>query len=433
MKKFLAIILGAMVIMSFAASAFAIHAEIPAETSAIVAKGATQITLGGEVRFRGWYKKNITGAGAPEATSSQAHYDTRVRLSVDANVAPGVQGYVQLESGDSLVSDVNNWGNFNQHTPGFNILQSWILYKGTGLLGFNSGLKVGHMPLALGEKQFFDHTRFGDDAIVFFMDPTKELHVGLLTVKFAGDGNTHKAIPLAGVPASGLSGSAADNTNDTDGYVALAVYKLDAKNTIGANYTYVNNSDAELTLQNLGIHANGNISGFGYKAEADIQFGEFGASKFKGLGLLVAANYMIDPANLRASFAYGSGNDGGSDIKAFIPFVSELQNYTLIYEYLVASTAGAKATGISNTTYFNVGADFTPAKDFKASIDGYILRASKAAGSKEAGWEVDGKVAYNVAKNLTYQVDAGYFKAGDFYGTANKGVSVLRHMMTLSF
>ncbi|TAN37991.1 MAG: hypothetical protein EPN25_14670 [Nitrospirae bacterium] len=419
--------------MSFAASAFAIHAEIPAETSAIVAKGATQITLGGELRFRGWYQKNITSAFAPASTTSQAWYDTRVRLSVDANVAPGVQGYLQLESGDSATSDVNNWGNFNQKTPGFNILQSWILYKGTGLLGFGSGLKVGHMPLALGEKQFFDHTRFGDDAIVFFMDPTKEMHIGLLTVKFAGDGNSHKAIPLAGVPASGLSGSAADNTNDTDGYVALITYKLDGKNTIGANYTYVNNSDAELTLQNLGLHANGNISGFGYKAEGDIQFGEFGSSKFKGLALLVAANYMIDPANIRASFAYGSGNDGGSDIKAFIPFVSEVQNYTLIYEYRVATTCGAKATGLCNTTYFNVGADFTPVKDVKASIDGYILRASKAAGSKEAGWEVDGKVAYNVAKNLTYQVDAGYFKAGDFYGTANKGVSILRHMMTLSF
>src|SRR5512135_316502 len=62
LKKFLAIILGAIFVLSFAASAFAIHAEIPSETQAVVAKGATQITIDGELRVRGWYEKNIGDA-----------------------------------------------------------------------------------------------------------------------------------------------------------------------------------------------------------------------------------------------------------------------------------------------------------------------------------------------------------------------------------
>jgi len=437
LKKFLAIILGALFVMSFAASAFAIHAEIPAETQAIVAKGATQITLGGELRTRGWYTKNIV-AGAPIDSSSAAWYDQRVRLSVDANVSPNVQGLIQLESGDNLQTDVTKWGNFNQHLPGFNLLQAWILYKGTGLFGFGSGLKVGHMPLALGEKQFFDHTRFGDDAIVFFMDPMKELHVGLLTIKLAGDGNDHKAIAGTPIGANVLKGKNTDNGDDLDAYVALATYKWDAQNTIGINYTYLNLTDAEFTHQNLGLHANGNISGFGYKAEGDIQFGEWGDSKFKGYAFLLALNYKFDPATIRGSFAIGSGQgpDEAEDIEQFVPYVSEVQNYTLIYEYLVNTTAGAKGTGLANTTYVNLGVDFTPMKDLKASIDGYLLNATEESPitrEKDAGWEVDGKIVYNVAKNLVYQFDAGYFKAGDFYGDANKGVTVLRHMLTLNF
>src|SRR5512135_638050 len=59
LKKFLAVILGALFVLSFAASAFAIHAEIPSDTQAVVAPGATQITLGGELRVRGWYTDNI--------------------------------------------------------------------------------------------------------------------------------------------------------------------------------------------------------------------------------------------------------------------------------------------------------------------------------------------------------------------------------------
>jgi hypothetical protein len=420
--------------MSFAASAFAIHAEIPSETQAIVAKGTTQITLGGELRTRGWYTKNIV-SGAPVDSQSGAWYDQRMRLSVDANVSPNVQGFIQLESGDNTLTDVTKWGNFNQHLPGFNILQSWILYKGTGLFGFGTGLKVGHMPLALGEKQFFDHTRFGDDAIVFFMDPTKELHVGLLTIKFAGDGNNHKAIVATPIAANSIAGKNTDNTDDLDGYVALATYKWDAMNTVGINYTYLNLSDADFTHQNLGLHANGKIAGFGYKAEADIQFGEFGDSKFKGYAGLLGASYTIDPATLRASFAYGSGQgDEAEDIKVFLPYVSEVQNYTLIYEYLVNTTAGAKGTGLANTTYYNLGADFSPMKDLKTSIDGYLLRASKnPGGSKDAGWEVDLKVVYNVAKNLAYQVDAGYFKTGKFYGDGREDVTVVRNMLTLNF
>jgi hypothetical protein len=439
LKKYLALILGVLFVLSFAATAFAIHAEIPSETQAAVATGTTQITLGGEIRVRGWWKDNISSDLLPVDSSSTAYYDERVRLSLDAAVAPGVKGFVMLET-NSGQSDVYTWGNFNAKPTDMHILESWLVYSGSGLLGFNSGLKIGHMPLALGQKEFFDHTKFGDDAIVFFMSPTKQIEVALLTVKFAGDGNAAN-IPTFGLVVPAGATFKNDGTDDLDGYVALMTYKLDDNNTVGINYTYLNDSDLGFSHQNLGLHANGNISGIGYKAAGDIQFGKLfdGTSSeadFEGYAVQLGLSYAINPVTLRASFALGSGDENSSDIKGFKTYQGNDQHYTLIYEYNVVSAAGRINAGLENTTYYNLGVDFDAAKDLGLSLDGYLIRATKEnalVSDKEAGWEVDAKLKYALAKNLSYQVDAGYFKAGDMYGSDNKGVTLLRHAITLSF
>jgi hypothetical protein len=450
LKKFLAIMLGAIFVLSFAASAFAIHAEIPAETQAVVSTGTTQITIGGEIRTRGWYFHNVVDAagnkainGLPGDGGSSSYYDQRVRLSVDAKVTPNVEGFVMLESGNeingtstSLGGDRYIWGNFDRKPADIQILEDWILYTGQGLLGFPAGIKVGHMPLALGEQQFFQNTKFGDDAIVFFMDPIKELHVAALAIKFLEG--------LSGTTAAAMNADRISNTNDLDGYVGLAVFKWDPKNAIGINYTYLNLPAAGLKESDLGLHANGNISGFTYKAEADFQFGDKSdvagvKTKAKGYGLMAGVGFMVDPVGLRASAAYGSGDSDGTGEKKFDTFQSNVQHYTLVYEYNVTSAAGGISTGISNTTYLNLGVDFAPTKALKASLDGYLLRATKSntavagSDSKSIGWEADAMVVYSLAKNLNYQVDAGYLKAGSFYGEDKKNVTVLRHMLTLSF
>ena len=85
-------------VLSFAGAALAIHSEIPADTQAIVAKGSTQLSLGGEIRVRGWYYDNLgpyfgKAVGQdPQDSNSKANYDQRVRLSLDAVVSPNVSG-----------------------------------------------------------------------------------------------------------------------------------------------------------------------------------------------------------------------------------------------------------------------------------------------------------------------------------------------------
>lgn len=448
MKKYLALVLGVIFTLGFAVSAFAITAEIPAETQAVVAKGTTQITLGGELRFRGWYLENASGdkraASLPTNGISQGWYDNRVMLNLKADVSKNTTGYIALQTGATTTTDVYTSGALNNKpTAGLDILEAWILHKGSGLLGIPAGLKVGHMPLALGEKQFLDHTKFGDDAIVFFIDPTKELHIGLLTAKL-------------------VEGSvAATSAADADAYVALAVYKVNKDNSVGVNYTTITDSGATIAttgqkfkFQNLGLHANGKIAGLAYAAEYDTQFGnQTDTKKFKGHGLFANIGYDIKPLTVRAGYAMGSGNAGNTDAtknKDFQVTAGNDVHYTFIYEYTTQDASSSRglaqatrSNGIANTTYYRLGLDADLVKDLKASVDYFILKATKVAtatGSKNIGSEVDARLTYKIDKNLTYSVTAGYLDTGKWWedtkgvtAANNKSITQVMHALTLSF
>ena len=76
MKNCLTVILGLIFVLALSESAFAIHAEIPSETRAVAAKDDSRITLGGEVRIRGWYTSNIGDSSEqnnPEKTAQDGH------------------------------------------------------------------------------------------------------------------------------------------------------------------------------------------------------------------------------------------------------------------------------------------------------------------------------------------------------------------------
>lgn len=475
MKKYLVLVLGMLFVLGFTASAFAIHSEIPSETQAMVAKGETQVTMGGELRVRGWYLKNASGdrraLSNPSDSNSQAWYDQRVRLSLNIETSKNTSGFIMLESntGSSTQSDTYTWGSLNQTPSGsgysdLTFLEAWILYKGTGL-GMPAGIKIGHMPLALSEKQFLDHTKFGDDAIVVFADPTKQLHVGVLTTKFS---------------EASVASQASGVQNDINGYVALAVYKINANNSVGINYTYVDDQTGATlaNLQNIGLHANGKAGIVSYKAEFDKQFGDAPdgngdgfPDRWKGYGFMAGVGVTPVPVvTIRGEYAFGSGDNVGktdSDNEAFATTLGNDIHYTQIFEYTTAdpgtgvSSSAGRSHGISNVTYYRAGIDVNPTKDLSASFDYFILRANKTYGagtttigerapnSHNIGTEYDVKVSYKLDKNLTYFVMGGYLDTGGWWSTngqlaANtykgmpavsndKPITQVMHGLTLSF
>jgi hypothetical protein len=462
MKKIFAVFAGLLLMLGFAANSFAVHAEIPSETQAVVAKGQTQVTLGGELRFRGWWTDNITRSGSlflpfdsselngGDDNSSDAWYDSRVRLSIQADVTKNTTGFIQVESSTESngvlgqTSDTFIWGNMNRKPgAGFTILQAWIQHKGSGLLGVPAAIKVGHMPIALGHKIFLDHTKFGDDAIALSIEPTKELLIDLVTAKWA-----EKDTDIAG--------------DDVDAYHLIASYAIDKDNKVGFDWTWMHSTNTATgnegaNFHNVGLNAKGKISGLSYAAEVDFQFGKVNKGtpneqKFRGYGIFVDLGYKLDPVNIRAGFAYGSGDSDLNDdkIKEFQTTMGRDVHYTFVYEYTLTTSAmnqvvdpRTRNTSIANTTYYRLGLDYSPVKDLSTSLDGFIIRASKTESgiSKNVGWEVDLKAAYKIDRNLTYSIIAGVFKPGKFYedayldalGVDKKTATQFVHALTLSF
>ncbi len=451
MKKSIALIIGLLFVLGFAATAFAIHAEIPAETP-IVAAGTTHIKMSGDLRVRGWFKDNLTQKGAPTDHANDAYYDERVRLAVDAS-SGDVSGRIHLESNtgnnDSWTWGTSNLGgtatpagSFDAKPTDIGILEAWINYAGSGLLGVPSGIKVGHMPLALGPAPlFFDHRKFGDDAIVAYTNPTPNTHLTVLTVK-----------------ASDQSQIVYNDNHDIDAYVAVANGEF-AGQELGVDYTYVNDPSGtylaaitgggqSLSLQDLGLFGAGSISGLSYTAEADFQFGKIlDNADASGYGLWLNLGYKLAPVNIRATFAYGSGSDkaDNADGNQFINFLSSSRRYTLVYEYTLNTAAGALHTGIANTQVYNIGVDYSPLAALKLSLDGYYLRANNATvaaegtTSKDLGTEVDFGASYKITKNLLYFFNAGILSEGDFYkhntnyASGDTTPTVIMHGLEMAF
>lgn len=467
MKKYLAIILGAVFVLGFAASAFAIHAEIPAETQAVVAKGATTITIGGELRFRGEIQDNTTDFNKDKG-DSRAYYDSRVRLSVDAQITPNTEGFVQVEAGSGIEgksSDLWIWGNGNSSITALgnnnasgiysagdskrgqlNILQAWIQHSGSGLFGIPAGIKVGHMPLALGNSLFFDHTKFGDDAIVLFADPLKELHLVALTAKFR-EGSVFQS-------------------DDANAYVGVFAYNT-KEFGISGDATYVDDQASKgggllgpwpIHFWNFGLRGNANVAGFGIMGDVEVQAGKVAVAdvKFRGYAAMVGLSYKLDPVKLVLEGAYGSGDDNGvadGKMKSFVTSVSYIQHYTYVYDYRTINACGmTNGGGLCNTMYIKAGAEGNFTKDLSGLLNVYYLRAAKAqlnpfAGltpsipmpGKSIGTEIDAKVTYKIDRNLQYWVEGGYLFAGKFFdnfsaiGKSSDNPYAVRHGIQLSF
>ena len=432
MRKYLALVLGVLFILSFTVLAFA--------------EDKTEITLSGKILVRGWYVGNVSVegrdtdgiltdfGGKPVKTNADAFYSTNVNLMLDAKVTDNVRGFLEFEtaSGGNRNSGLYYWGTYDTK-PNADILirQAWIQYTGSGLLNVPSGIKIGHMPLSLGEKQFLNNERFGNDGILLWTDPSKELHLALATSKLQ-------------------EGEVSLHADDINGYFAILTYMWDKDNTVGLNYTYAHEDLDKLNLHNVGLHGNGMISGLSYAAEVDLQFGDVKPegddekTNFRGWGLLAKVGYMIDPVNLRASFAYGSGDGNGDDnnnrefqtlMGPNYGYTARLVHYTQIYERTVQSASNhaydlnsdgdpdpSRNTGIANTTYYNLGLDVNPVKEVSLSLDGFYLDASKGCcgQNRHIGEELDFKGTYKIAKNLSYFVEAAAFWPGKFYTTGEE-------------
>jgi hypothetical protein len=438
------------------------QAEIPADTTAAIAKGGTQVTIGGEVRMRAFDRQNTndfdknrasssSGAlgSATQGTGEAMAYDFRVRLSVEAKMSPNTIGFIQMEAGGGGDNTVENtaFGSEGCKSLGgtfkcgdvkaneFRILQAWIQHSGSGLFGVPAYIKVGHQPITIGAGIFFRQDLYNSDAIVLGISPVMGLDLTAVTVKLA----------------EGLNNSSDDQTL----YSGIVTYAINKDIVAGLDVSFLqsqngsalsNPSTSTITtptvlgwkadLWNIGANIKANVAGFALYATGDIQAGQannLGTKyPFRGYAVTAGAKYTFAPVTLGLDLGYGSG-DRKTDQKygTFMTAQADQAKFSYwVYDYFTINSAGNRDGGLQNLIQASINAKADVMKNLMLGANVTLLRAAKKAfgggnigiadvpvntASGSIGTEVDLYLNYQIDKGLRFYVDAGYLFAGNYW------------------
>jgi hypothetical protein len=448
---FLAIIL----LLGYTGVSYAVQAEIPADSTAAVAKSSTQVTIGGEVRFRftnyqniNDFNRHVTTPGTNYLGGSERMVgETRIRLGVEAKVSPNTVGFLMLESGGASGAAENTfWGSGGVKKNGgsfrfgdtkgdaFRVLQAWIQHSGSGLLGVPAYIKIGHQPIVIGNGVFYRHNYLNDDAIVLGVSPLKGLDITALTVKLQENGDL-----------------AAD---DQDLYSAIITYAFNKDISLGADVSFLDSQRGTVIpngwshLWNVGFNAKAKFGDFMLKGELDFQTGGDnwpGAQwDYNGYAAMLGVSYKFAPAVISLEFGYTSGdNKNDNKVSTFLTSQGHAPYMTLVYEHLTSNAAGNFAGALQNTMILKLSGNVDVMKDLNIAPAISVLQAARrsfGAGtpsalvsnnggtpttSRNIGTEIDIVYTYKVDKGLTWYLETGYLFAGNYWKalTANGKVS----------
>lgn len=389
-----------------------------------------EVTMDGSIEFLMRSLKNTTDWN--DATTGTGDYQNtyeRIRIGVNAK-NEGVKGRIQMETdwdqwGDGATGLTTGITTTAVPNPGLETRPTNNFYVREGWLDFNLGLgtahvKVGRQFLRLGNGWFLRSNKYGSDAWLVGL-PGRNT-VAFVNIK-ASEGNSTLA-------------------DDTDAYALLDVFKIDDKNTVGAYIaraydrrgTWTNNAlgggAIKTTLDNIGLHYNGQVGPVKLAAEVDVQMGEIetagGKVDLEGNQFVLQASMPMGALTINATLASGSGDDKttGNKFEGYLPFLDKDPHYTLVYEYLMASAANNKNSGFANTQAIGLGAMFKISKMFTVGADIWMLSANEkvnkngGADSDDLGTEIDVKVNATIADQLTWNTTIGMFKTGDAYKSA---------------
>ena len=415
MKKILSTVVAAAFVLGMAGSALAIHETKAKSDTPVVAKGSGKITMDGYLQFRGWTKKKTTNND-----DTDNNYDTKVKLGVKAQMSDATTGYFQIETGDGS-GDTYNWGQndgSSLHAGGtkgaegkndLSVLQAWISYD-PGVVG----VKIGHMPLALGHKTFFDHTGSGDDAIVIFADPSKDTHIGLLTIKFTEGSGTDS------------DGGPFDGDDDIDGYVALINQQMGAAK-LGAQYTYLRGGDSAfvpgISFSNLGLTADVKAGAINLKGAVDLQFGDLtNHIDQSAYAVRLEGSTSVGAVTIGAIFGYGSGDDGSdaTENENFTNFLTDtVYDSTMVGYYNRTLGQATNNTGLANMMLVGVYVKGKVDKlGYKVALNWMKLN-EEVSGQDELGVEIHGAATYKIDNGLTAFLNFGYLFAGDAWDASS--------------
>lgn len=403
MKKSLSLLLSTLFVFVLSASAFAINAEIPSDTQAVVAKSPAQVTVSGEIRVR--LEDASTGT---KGIQSREVILQRTRLNIAADVVKNTKVFISLQ-------DSRSWGEEATTISTGNEGQSVDLSQGyfqiDKLGGQPLSLKVGRQLLAYGDQRLIGHLEWANsgrrfDAVKLMYD-TKAFSLDFWSAK---------------VGEPGASSVAATAANDKDSCFRglYATVKTIPSNTLDLYLLQDKNDLTKRDVYTYGARIAGKVSSFDYAGELALQTGDNALNVSQDShAYALKAGYTIPSAmNLRigAEYDYATGNKG--DATATEAF----QNLYPTNHYLYGFTDDI---GWSNISAFSVSLSIKPTKDLWLGAEywDYNLAQANAAGKKDRGTEFNVMARYSVNSNVKLEATwarrtAGSAGASDYYARA---------------
>lgn len=406
MKKSLALLLGTLFVVVLSASAFAINAEIPSDTQAVVAKSPAQVTIGGEIRVR--VEDASTGN---TGVQSQEKVLQRTRLNIDANVVKNTKVFISLQDSRAWGEEANTVTTGNEG-QGVDLSQGYFQYDKIG--GQPLSIKVGRQLLAYGDQRLIGHLEWSNNARRFdavkLMYDTKAFSLDLWTAKVGEPAATTTTPTGLGDKDScfrGLYATVKTIPNNT-----LDLYLLQDKNDLTKKdeYTY-------------GTRIAGKVSSFDYTGELAFQSGDSALNVSQSAhAYALKAGYTIPTAmNLRigAEYDYATGNKTSTTGKN-----EAFDNLYPTNHYLYGFTDSSQ-TNWSNLKAIAITASIKPTKDLWVGAEYWNLESEQiiANNSKKLGYEFNLMSRYSINSSLKLEAAWARRHAGaaggiDYYGRA---------------
>jgi len=378
----------------------------------LVSISYAEVKLGGELRLRGIMVDNsdTTTAGAK---TDGGYFEQRTRLNADASVDENAKVVIQIQ-------DSRKWGEktaaVGTETSNTQItgrdLEALDLSQGYIEIGklFDQPLSVrlGRQAMAYGEHRLIGSLEWSNNARRFdalkFMYKHDVVDIDVWTAKIVENGGE-------------------DWGNDDNLNGVYATLKNIPKNAVDVYLLQKVAGATNLNFYTIGARVKGAVENVNvdYNAEAAIQSGDFDTNSSQSASAYaIRAGYTLpDMKGLRVGVEYdaATGNKAGvtpstssADNKAF-------DNLYPTNHYLYGYTDDVNWTNL-NAWSFNVSLKPMGKVNLAVEYWNYKTDQENSAGKDDNGTEINGKLNYELSKNITCEAAYALRDAGDSTGPA---------------
>jgi len=379
-------------------------------TAGLVSRSDAEVKLSGELRVRGIMVDNSDGTGAKK---DGGYFEQRTRLNGEASVDENAKVFVQIQDsrkwGEQTVTvgtETSNTQITGREKEATDLSQGYVEIG--NLFDQPLSVRLGRQAMAYGEHRLIGSLEWSNNARRFdalkFMYKHDVVDIDVWTAKIVENGGE-------------------DWGNDDNLNGVYATLKNIPKNAVDVYLLQKVAGATNLNFYTIGARVKGAVENVNvdYNAEAAIQSGDFDTNSSQSASAYaIRAGYTLpDMKGLRVGVEYdaATGNKAGvtpstssADNKAF-------DNLYPTNHYLYGYTDDVNWTNL-NAWSFNVSLKPMGKVNLAVEYWNYKTDQENSAGKDDNGTEINGKLNYELSKNITCEAAYALRDAGDSTGPA---------------